>query len=81
MVSHDSIAINGETSVQRCEREARNTDRQRCHNEEVENAAQAARGGPPPLAHHFQQEFLMVDNQRVEQTLSANLAMATHEFG
>ena len=40
----------------------------------------AARGGPPPLARHFQQEFLMVDNQRVEQTPSANLVVATHEL-
>ena len=65
MVSHDSVAIDGETSVQRREREARNTDRQRCRNEEVENATQAARGGLPPLAHNLQQEFLMVDNQQV----------------
>ena len=28
MVSHDSIAVDGETSVQHCECEARNTDRQ-----------------------------------------------------
>ena len=66
MVSHDSVAVDGETSVQRCEREARNTDRQRHRNEEAKNATQAARGGPPPLAHNLQQEFLMVDNQRVE---------------
>ena len=39
MVSHDSIAIDGETSVQHCERETRNADRQqRCH-EEAEHAA------------------------------------------
>ena len=41
MVSHDSVAIDGETSVQRREREARNADRQRRHNEEAENADQA----------------------------------------
>ena len=66
MVSHDSIAIDGEANVQRREREARNADHQRHCNEEAENAAQAARGGPPPLAHNLQQEFLMVDNQQVE---------------
>ena len=80
MVSHDSVAIDGETSVQRREREAKNTDRQRRRNEEAENATQATRGGPPPLARNLQQEFLMVDNQRVEQTPSANLAAATHEL-
>ena len=32
------------------------------------------------LAHNLQQEFLMVDNQQVEQTPSANLAVATHEL-
>ena len=80
MVSHDSVAVDGETSVQHHEREAKNTDRQRRHNEEAENTTQAARGGPPPLAYNLQQEFLMVDNQRVEQTPSANLAMATHEL-
>ena len=41
MVSHDSIAIDGETSVQRRERETRNTDRQRRRNEEAENTTQA----------------------------------------
>ena len=80
MVIHNSIAINGETSVQCHERETRNTDRQQCRNEEAENAAQAARGGLPPLARNLQEEFLMVDNQRVEQTSSANLAVATHEL-
>ena len=80
MVSHNSVAIDGETSVQRHEHEARNTDRQRRPNEEAENTTQATRGGPPPLTHNLQQEFLMVDNQRVEQTPSANLAMATHEL-
>ena len=49
-------------------------------NEEAENATQAARGDPPPLAHNLQQEFLMVDNQQVEQTPSTNLAVATHEL-
>ena len=62
MVSHDSIVVDGQTSVQRHEREARNTDRQRHRNEEAENAAQADRGGLPPLARNLQQEFLMVDN-------------------
>ena len=66
MVSHDSIAVDGETSVQHRELEDRNTDRQRRHNEEAENASQATRGGLPPLAHNLQQEFLMVDNQQVE---------------
>ena len=80
MVSHDSIAIDGETSVQRRERKTRNADRQRHRNEEAENAIQAARSGPPPLARNLQQEFLMVDNQQVEQTPSANLAMAIHEL-
>ena len=28
MVSHESVAVDGETSVQRCEREAKNTDHQ-----------------------------------------------------
>jgi len=63
MVGHDSVAIDGKTSVQHHEREAKNTDLQRCHNEEVENATQATRGGPPPLSCNLQQEFLMVDNQ------------------
>ena len=54
MDSHDSVAIDGETSVQRHEREARNVDRQRRRNEEAENAAQAARGGPLPLARNLQ---------------------------
>ena len=80
MVSHDSVAIDGETSVQRREHEARNVDRHRRCNEEAENAAQAARGGLPPLARNLQQEFLMDDNQQVEQTPSANLAVATHEL-
>ena len=80
MVSHDSVAIDGETSVQRREREARNADRQRRCNEETENAAHVARGDPPPLARNLQQKFLMVDNQQVEQTPSANLAVATHEL-
>ena len=66
MVSHDSIAIDGETSVQRRERKARNTNRQQRRNEEAENTAQATRGGLPPLIHNLQQEFLMVDNQQVE---------------
>ena len=80
MVSHDSIAIDGETSVQRRERKARNADRQRCRNKEAENANQATRGDPPPLARNLQQEFFMVDNQRMEQMPSANLAVATHEL-
>ena len=80
MVSHDSIAIDGETSVQRCERKTRNTDCQGRCNEEAENAVQAAGGDPLPLARNLQQEFLMVDNQQVEQTPSVNLAMATHEL-
>ena len=80
MVSHDSVAIDGETSVQHREREARNADHQRCHNEEAENTDQAARGDSAPLARNLQQEFLMVDNQQVEQTQSANLAVATHEL-
>ena len=80
MVSHDSIAIDGETSVQRRERETRNVDRQRCRNEEAENAVQSAGGVPPPLTRNLQQEFLMVNNQQVEQTPSANLAVATHEL-
>ena len=80
MVSQDSTAVDGETSVQHREREARNTDRQRHCNEEAENIDQAAKGDPPPLARNLQQEFLMVDNQQVEQTPSANLAMATHEL-
>ena len=63
MVSHDSVAIDGETSVQRHERKAKNIDRQRRRNEEAENATQVARGDPPPLARNLQQEFLMVDNQ------------------
>ena len=80
MVSHDSIAIDGETSVQRREREARNADRQRRRNEEAENTAQATKGDPPPLARNLQQELLMVDNQQVEKTSSTNLAVATHEL-
>jgi len=80
MVSHDSIAIDGETSVQRHERKTRNANRQRCRNEEAKNTIQAAGGGPPPVTRNLQQEFLMVDNQQVEQTLSANLAVATHEL-
>ena len=80
MVTHDSIVIDGETSVQCQEREARDADHQQCHNEEAENATQATRGDPPPLAHNLQQEFLTMDNQQVEQTPSANLAVATHEL-
>ena len=53
-VSHVSVAVDGETSVQRCEREARNANRQRRRHEEAENAAQVARGRPPPLAHNLQ---------------------------
>jgi len=79
MVSNDSVAIDGETSVQCRECEDRNSSHQRLHNE-AENAAQATRGGLPPLARNLQQEFLMVDNQQVEQTPSANLAVATHEL-
>ena len=62
MVSHDSVPIDGETSVQLRECEAKNADRQRRRNEEAENTNQAARGDPTPLAHNLQQEFLMVDN-------------------
>ena len=80
MVGHDSVTVDGETSVQHRECEAKNTNYQRRRNEEVENTAQASRGGPPPLARNLQQEFLMVDNQRVEQTTSTNLAVATHEL-
>ena len=80
MVSHDSVVVDGETSAQRHEHEARNLDRQQRRHEEIENAIQAARGGPPPLAHNLQPEFLMVDNQQVEQTPSANLAVATNEL-
>lgn len=80
MVSHDNVAIDGETSIQRRVREARNADHQRHCNEKVENAAQGTRGDPPPLARNLQQEFLMVDNQQVEQTPSTNLAVATHEL-
>ena len=80
MVSHTSVAIDGETSVQRREREARNADHQRRRNEEAKNAAQAAKGDPPPLARNLQQEFLMVNNQQMEQMPSANLVMATHEL-
>ena len=53
MVSHDSVAIDGETCVQRREREARNVDRHRRCNEEAENVDQAARGDPPPLARNL----------------------------
>ena len=80
MVSHDSVAIVGEPSFQRHKCEAKNTNRQRCHNEEAENITQATRGGQPPLTHNVQQEFIMVDNQRVEQTPSTNLVVATHEL-
>ena len=78
MVSHDSVAIDGETSVHRHERETRNIDRQRHRNEE--DIVQAAEHDSPPLACNLQHEFLMVDNQQVEQTSSANLAVATHEL-
>ena len=62
------------------ERKTRNTDCQWCWNEEAENTIQAAGSGPPPLPCNLQQEFFMVDNQQVEQTPSANLAVATHEL-
>ena len=61
MVSHDCIAIDGETSVQHREHETRNTDHQRHRNKEAKNTIQATGGGPPPLAHNLQQEFFMVD--------------------
>ena len=54
MVSHDSVAIDGETSVQCRELETRNANRQRRRNEEAENAVQAAGGGLPPLTHNLQ---------------------------
>lgn len=41
----------------------------------------AAGHSPQRVARNLQQEFLMVDNQQVEQTLSANLAVATNELG
>ena len=63
MVIHDSIAVDGETSVQHRERKAKNTDRPRCRDEEAENTTQAPRGGLPPLVRNLQQEFLMVDNE------------------
>ena len=78
MVSHDNITIDGETSVQRRERETRNADRQRRRNEEDD--VQATGRDLLPLACNLQLEFLMVDNQQVEQTPSVNLAMATHEL-
>ena len=62
MVRHDNVVVDGETSVQRCEHEARNTDHERCRNEEAQNATQVARGGLSPLTRNLQQEFLMVDN-------------------
>ena len=80
MVSHDSVAVDGEPSVQHHECQAKNTNHQQRHNEEAENIAQATRGGLSPLTHNLQQEFLMVDNQQVEQMSSANLAVATHEL-
>jgi len=52
MVSHDSVAIYGETSVQHRECEIRNADRQWCRNEE--DTVQATRGDPPPLARNLQ---------------------------
>ena len=55
MVSHDSVAIDGDTSVQRYERETRNIDRQWCCNKE--DVIQAAGANPPPLARNLQQEF------------------------
>ena len=64
MVSHDSIAIDGETSVQRHECETKNADHQWCCNDE--DTIQTARGDPLPLTRNLQQEFLMVDNQQVE---------------
>ena len=54
MVSHDSVPIDGETSVQLRECEAKNADRQRRRNKEAENADQAARGDPPPLTCNLQ---------------------------
>ena len=66
MVSHNSVAVDGETSTQRREHKTRNADCQRCRHEEAEHAAQAARDGSPPLARNLQQDFLMVDNQQVE---------------
>ena len=80
MLSHDNIAVDGETSVQRREHEARNTNHQQRRQEEAKNAAQIASGGPLLLACNLQQEFLVVDNQQVEQTPSANLAIATNEL-
>ena len=52
MVSHDSIAIDGETSVQRREHETRDADHQRRHNEEDD--VQAIGRDPPSLAHNLQ---------------------------
>ena len=54
MVSHDSIAIDAETSVQHHERETRNADHQWRHNEEAKDAVQATGGDPPPLARNLQ---------------------------
>ena len=63
MVSHDSVAVDGETNVQRHEREARDTNHQLRRHEEAKNATQVTRGGPSPLARNLQQEFLVADNQ------------------
>ena len=54
MVSHDSVAIDGETSAQRREHETRNADHQRHHNEEAEDVIQAVGGDPLPLARNLQ---------------------------
>ena len=54
MVSHDSVAIDGETSVQRRAHETRNADRQWRRSVEAEDAVQATGGDPPPLARNLQ---------------------------
>ena len=52
MVSYDNVAIDGETSVQRRERETRNVDRQWRRNEQ--DTVQATGGDPLPVAHNLQ---------------------------
>jgi len=88
MASHNCAARDGETSAQRHAREGRNADHAR-HCQEEANAALAnaakgdpanVGGNPRPIVCNLDQEFFHVGDQKVEQTLSANLAVAAHEL-
>lgn len=87
MVSHDSVAQDRETSAPHGAHKGNNADHtQRCLEEaDAANAADGnlanVGGNPCPFVQNLDQEFFHIGNQDIEQTPSANLAVAAHELG